>query len=130
MRAPEINLVFAWLWMLAGFGSGLVMGMFFDREKWLGGYTSLKRRLFRLAHISFFGLGAVNLMFYFTAKYAIAPGSLGQEIAAWGFVAGGITMPLACVIMARWTRAKMVFAVPVLSLLLSGALMVWELIKL
>jgi hypothetical protein len=129
MKPPEINLLFAWAWIVAGFASGMVMGLFFNREDWLGGYTSLKRRLFRLAHISFFGLGAVNLMFYFTARYALGA-SVWQEVAAWGFVVGGITMPLACVIMARWTQAKAVFAVPVTSLLLSGALMIWELAKL
>jgi len=128
MKTPEINLVFAWAWIVAGFASGLVMGLFFNREQWLGGYTSLKRRLFRLAHISFFGLGAVNLMYYFTARYALGTSVL-QGVAAWGFVVGGITMPLACVIMARWTGAKMVFAVPVMSLLLSGALTIWELTR-
>src|SRR4026208_1645819 len=117
MKPPELNLLFAWAWIAAGFASGLVMGLFFNREQWLGGYTSLKRRLFRLAHISFFGLGAINLMYYFTALYALRP-SAWQEVAAWGFVVGGITMPLACLIMARWTQAKVVFAVPVVSLLL------------
>ena len=128
MKPPELNLLFAWTWILAGFASGLVMGLFFNREQWLGGYTSLKRRLFRLAHISFFGLGAVNLMYYFTARYALNA-SAWQEVAAWGFVVGGITMPLACVIMARWTQAKAVFAVPVTSLLLSGALTIWDLAR-
>src|SRR5882762_3525993 len=61
------NLVIAWIWILLGFFSGMLQGMFFNRENWLGGYNSLKRRLYRLAHISFFGLGAVNLFFYFTA---------------------------------------------------------------
>ena len=128
LHTPEVNLVFAWAWVLAGFLSGLVMGLFFNREDWLGGYTSLKRRLYRLAHISFFGLGAVNLMYYFTAQHLLGPSPL-QPFAAWGFVLGGLTMPLACLIMAHWTRAKMLFAVPVLSLVLSGALTIWELIK-
>jgi hypothetical protein len=128
MKTPEINLLFAWVWILAGFGSGLVMGMFFNREDWLGGYTSLKRRLIRLAHVSFFGLGAVNLMYYFTARYALEPSTL-QSAASWGYVVGGITMPLVCLIMARWTQAKMLFAVPVISLLLSGALTICALIK-
>jgi len=128
LKTPEINLVFAWVWVLAGFLSGLIMGLFFDRDDWLGGYTSLKRRLYRLAHISFFGLGAVNLMYYFTARHVVGPSPF-QPLAAWGFVLGGITMPLACVILARWTRAKMVFGVPVLALVLSGALTIWELIK-
>ena len=128
LKTPEINLVFAWAWMLAGFLSGLIMGLFFNREDWLGGYTSLKRRLFRLAHISFFGLGAVNLMYYFTARHVLGPSFL-QSLAAWGFVLGGITMPLACAIMARWTRAKILFAVPVLTLVASGALTILDLIK-
>jgi hypothetical protein len=128
MHPPEINLLFAWIWVLAGFASGLILGLFFNREDWLGGYTSLKRRLFRLAHISFFGLGAVNLMYYFTARYTLGPSPL-QAVAAWGFIVGGVTMPLACVIMARWTQAKMLFAVPVLSLLGSGALTIWEVLK-
>lgn len=128
MKPPQLNLLFAWAWIVAGFASGLIMGLFFNREQWLGGYTSLKRRLFRLTHISFFGLGAVNLMYYFTARFALTV-SGWQEIAAWGFVVGGITMPLACVIMACWTRAKGVFAVPVISLLLSGVLTIWELTK-
>ena len=128
MHAPEINLLFAWIWVLAGFASGLVMGLFFDRENWLGGYTALRRRLFRLAHISFFGLGAINLMYYFTARYALAPSPL-QCLAAWGFVLGGVTMPLVCLIMARWSKAKMLFAVPVMSLLGAGALTIWELIR-
>ena len=104
------------------------MGLFFNREDWLGGYTSLKRRLIRLAHISFFGLGGVNLMYYFTARYALEPSAL-QTAASWGYVVGGITMPVVCLIMARWTRAKMLFAVPVISLLLSGALTICALIK-
>jgi len=129
MHTPELNLVFAWIWILLGFLTGLAMGLFFDREDWLGGYSSLKRRLFRLAHICFFGMGAINLMYYFTARYAVGATAL-QPIAAWGFIIGGVGMPLACVIMARWTRAKMLFAVPVISLVLSGALTIWELVKL
>ena len=30
------NLTLAWLWVVLGFASGFVMGLFFDREDWLG----------------------------------------------------------------------------------------------
>jgi hypothetical protein len=33
------------MWILLGLVSGMVMGMFFHRENWLGGYTDSKRRL-------------------------------------------------------------------------------------
>ncbi len=65
---PNSILLFAWLWILLGFVSGMILGMFFRGENWLGGYTSFKRRMYRLGHISFFGLGVVNLMFWLTMQ--------------------------------------------------------------
>lgn len=118
--APQINLVFAWAGMLLGFVSGMVLGMFFHREDWLGGYTSFKRRMYRLAHISFFGLGAVNLFFWFTAKNLPDAGQL-VTIASWVFVVGAVTMPVCSVVMAHFPKAHMLFAIPVLSLIAGGA---------
>jgi len=57
----QINLLAAWCGIVLGFLYGMVLGMFFRRDDWLGGYASLKRRMYRLGHISMFGLGAVNL---------------------------------------------------------------------
>ena len=124
----QFNLLLAWLCIALGFGSGLALGLNFHREDWLGGYASLKRRLYRLAHISFFGLGAVNLMFYFTALALRAEGGLWRH-ASWGFVIGAVTMPVCCVIMAHRPKAQPLFAVPVLSLLAAGAAMIWEVIQ-
>ena len=64
----NLNLLIAWLWILLGFGSGMIQGLFFHDEHWLGGYASFRRRMYRLAHISFFGLGAVNLLFCLTVQ--------------------------------------------------------------
>jgi hypothetical protein len=64
----QINLLAAWIGILLGFLSGLALGLFFHRDDWLGGYGSFRRRLYRLAHISLFGLGAINFFFYFTAR--------------------------------------------------------------
>jgi hypothetical protein len=66
----NLNLLVAWLWILLGFVSGMLLGLFFHHEKWLGGYASFKRRLYRFAHISFFGLGAVNLLLCLTTVLA------------------------------------------------------------
>ena len=86
MRAIHVNLVMAWIWILLGFLSGSVLGLFFARENWLGGYASFKRRLYRLAHISFFGLGLANLAFYFTAQHwaSAASGTRGRLVALCG----------------------------------------------
>jgi hypothetical protein len=118
-----MNLFFGWLWIFSGFVSGTVLGMFFHGEGWLGGYGSLKRRMYRLGHISFFGLGIVNLMFSLTIHSAAAASQWGQ-LASWAFIAGGITMPVCCVIMAHAPKAHMVFVVPVVCLLFAGLLTV------
>ena len=116
----QINLLVAWAGMLLGFLSGLALGLGFHREDWLGGYGSFTRRLYRLAHISFFGLGAVNFFFYVTAR-AMPPGTL-LALASSAFIAGAITMPICCLIMAHFPNTRSLFALPVFSLITGGAL--------
>ena len=122
------NLFLAWLWILLGFVTGMVLGMFFHGENWLGGYGNLKRRMYRLGHISFFGLGAVNLLFFLTVQTLAAGPAL--SIASSLFVVGAITMPVCCVIMAHFPKAHLIFTVPVLTLIGGGILTLIEVAKL
>lgn len=115
------NLLLAWLWILLGFVSGMVLGLFFRGENWLGGYASFRRRMYRLGHISFFGLGGVNFIFALTWKDFLATGPL-MEAASWAFIVGALTMPLCCVVMAHCPKAHLIFAVPVVSLIVGGVL--------
>jgi len=118
------NLFLAWTWILVGFVTGMVLGLFFRGENWLGGYGSFQRRMYRLGHISFFGLGAVNLLFWLTAQNFPLTGPLAGA-ASWAFILGAITMPLCCLVMAHFSRhggTHLIFAVPVLCLLAGGAL--------
>ena len=119
--APQNNLFLAWLWILLGFVSGMLLGLFFHGENWLGGYTSFKRRMYRLGHISFFGLGAVNLLFYFTLQSLPADDPLAG-LASWAFVVGAVSMPVCSVLMAHFPKAHLLFAIPVLSLIAGGVL--------
>ena len=125
----NLNLFFAWLWILLGFVSGMVLGMFFHGENWLGGYGSFKRRMYRLGHISFFGLGAVNFIFAMTRQNYSLTGQLAG-VASWAFVIGALTMPLCCVVMAHFPKAHLIFAVPVVSLITGAVLTLMEVIKL
>jgi hypothetical protein len=125
--AVHINLVAAWIGILLGFASGFLLGTSFHQEDWLGGYGSFRRRLYRLAHISCFGLGAVNLLFYLTAQKLPAGVLLGWASAS--FLLGAITMPLCCLIMAHMPKARLLFAIPVFSLLTGGVLTLLEVLK-
>jgi hypothetical protein len=128
MNPPQVNLVAAWLGILLGFVSGLTLGLFFQRDDWLGGYASLKRRLYRLAHVSFFGLGAVNLFFFFTAARLPHCGQT-MAMASWAFIVGAISMPICCCLMAHMPRTRPLFAIPVLSLLFGASLTVVQLVR-
>ncbi len=77
--------------------------------------------MYRLAHISFFGLGAVNLLFWLTIQNLLLAGPI-VGIASWAFIVGATTMPVCCGIMAHFPKVHLIFAVPVLSLVLGGAL--------
>lgn len=129
LAIPQLNLVVAWIWILLGFLSGMILGMNFHREDWLGGYGSFPRRLYRLGHIAFFGLGSVNLMFFLTVRTFPASGA-ALPVASWAFILGAVTMPLCCFVTAHCPKFRPLFAVPVSSLILGGSLLLWEIIKL
>ena len=122
------NLVVGWLWMLGGIAAGGVVGLFFYKEDWLGGYASFRRRLVRLAHISFFGLGFLNLLYALTTGF-ISVAEPYRSVASICLIVGAITMPLCCYLTAWRTRFRHLFPVPVLataaaivSLLIGGEL--------
>ncbi len=113
---PRINLIAAWVGIALGFLSGMGLGMGFQKEQFLGGYGSHRRRLYRLGHISFFGLAIINFMFWLTVKLEALSGYLIPS-ASLAFLLGALTMPLCCVLMAHWKQTQALFAIPVISLL-------------
>lgn len=124
-HSTEPNLVLAWLWILTGFASGSLMGMRFARENWLGGYTSFKRRMYRLGHISFFMLGFTNLAFHLTAKAETNWSASLLPWASWTFIIGAISMPVCCAVMAHAPRFHALFVLPVGALLFATTLTLW-----
>lgn len=114
-HTPTLNLIAGWLSMFAGVVSGAILGLFFHREDWMGGYASYRRRLARLGHIAFFGLGFLNLSFAATsAQLPLTPQDL--EIASWSLILGAATMPLCCFLSAWRKPLRHLFPIPVLSI--------------
>ena len=63
----DLNRAVAWTSLTLGAGTGLILGLWsFDGPlpvpAWIGDYGDTPRRLLRLAHIAFFGLGILNLL--------------------------------------------------------------------
>jgi hypothetical protein len=109
-----IMLVAGWAGMLAGGLSGAAIGLFFHDERWMGGYASFRRRLTRLGHISFFGLGFLNLLFAFTHHLAPISDTWGRA-AAGLLLVGALTMPTCCFLSAWRKPFRHLFALPVVS---------------
>lgn len=109
---PTVNLIGGWLAILAGVLAGAVIGLFFHRDGWLGGYGSYPRRLIRLGHIAFFGLGFLNLAFAATANQ-LSLSAAYLRIASWALIAGLVTMPSCCFLSAWHKPLRHLFPVPV-----------------
>jgi hypothetical protein len=112
---PTVNLIAGWLGILAGVLSGAVLGLFFHREDWMGGYNSYRRRLARLGHIAFFGLGFLNLIFAATSSQLPLTGR-ALTTASWALILGAATMPLCCFLSAWRKPLRHLFPIPVLSI--------------
>lgn len=112
-----VHLYLAWCWFAFGIGGGTILGLFFHKEAWLGGYSSWRRRLLRLGHISFFGLGLLNLCFYFTTASLGTAHSLSLTVSSYGLLTGAISMPLVCFLSAFKKTFRDLFFIPVLSTL-------------
>ena len=110
----EANLIFGWITMLLGVFAGAGIGLFIHIEDWGGGYASYRRRMLRLAHIAFFGLGFINLFFALTLEQVSLP-QINQQIASIGLILGGITMPMVCYLSAWRMSMRHLFPIPVLA---------------
>jgi hypothetical protein len=103
-----------WLGMLGGVLSGALMGLFFLKPNWMGGYGSQPRRLVRLGHISFFGIGLLNLFYALSLTPLEVPLTAGR----WGalsFALALVAMPTCCFLTAWRQSMRHLFPVPVLS---------------
>ena len=101
-----------WLGMFLGVVSGAIIGLFFHREDWMGGYSSFRRRLTRLGHISFFGLALVNFCFAFTQS--VRPlATPWSTVAMWSFLIGAASMPTCCFLSAWRKPFRHLFFIPV-----------------
>ena len=113
--------------MILGLLSGAVIGLRFHDENFAGGYASFRRRMLRLAHVAFFALGIINVVFALTLtstgvelRYPVAA-SVGLGLAVF-------LMPLICLLSAWRKPFRHGFALPVtlvaiaLVLMLEGVL--------
>jgi hypothetical protein len=122
------NEAFGWISVAASLVMGLVMGVKFQREDWLGGYNAFPRRMVRLAHVALAALGTLNILFAQSLeRLDLAPALL--RVAAFAFATAAVLMPACCLYLAARRRYFGIFALPVLSLALGLTLTIGGLLR-
>ena len=123
MISGEINILFGWAWMCLGFISGMTLGMWAEREQWLGGYASITRRYLRLGHVAFIALSIINILYgreLGSADLPVYVKSIGSSLMIFG--AAGV--PLACISAAFFRKARYFLPLPALAVLIGTAILV------
>lgn len=113
-----MNWYFGWSMILTAFLTGAILGLFFYREDFLGGYASFRRRILRLGHIALAALGMMNVL-YGLSPMAAEP-SPEAQIASLGFIIGGVTMPAVCFLTAWRVGFRHLFVIPVSALIIAA----------
>ncbi|MFN0126009.1 MAG: hypothetical protein ACKV19_04915 [Verrucomicrobiales bacterium] len=108
----HLILVSSWIGLLLGVFSGALLGLFFHRDDFMGGYQSFRRRLARLGHISFFGLAFLNFFFVLTAVL-LGFDEARARPAALALLLGAATMPTVCFLTAWKKPFRHLFFIPV-----------------
>ncbi len=101
--------------VLAAFVTGALLGLRFHRDDFLGGYASFRRRMLRLGHIALAALGILNVVY----SLCPTPGA-GRWNAPWAggcWIAGGILMPVICLLSAWQPGFRNLFFLPVAALI-------------
>lgn len=114
--ASTSNLAVGWGSMAVGALTGLVLGLWsfggpVPVPEWLGDYDTLPRRLMRLGHIAFFGLGILNILLAFHLGRLRSKDKLaGLGLAAMNF--GNIFLPLTLICAAFFEPLKYLMSLP------------------
>ena len=122
------NEIFGWVSILLAIAMGLWMGIKFQDEEWLGGYSAMRRRMVRLAHIALVALGMINIEFgRGVGELTLSPRLL--RCASFAFIVAGVSMPACCLLIFKNVRRFELFALPVGSLAIALLLTIGGLLR-
>jgi hypothetical protein len=119
----EWNRRVGWVSTCVGAASGLILGLWsfdgpFAVPGWLGDYDQTARRLARLGHIAFFGLGILNIL---VAGELRRPslGRFGRQVASWAMNFGNVFLPVTLFAAAAYRPFKYTMSAPAVAVFLA-----------
>ncbi len=119
----EWNRRVGWVSTCLGAASGLILGLWsfdgpFAVPQWLGAYDDTGRRLARLGHIAFFGLGILNLLLAAELRRHSLR-SWVRRPASWTMNFGNVFLPLTLFAAAAYRPLKYTMSVPAVAVFLA-----------
>jgi len=123
------NRAVGWSSLALGAVTGLVLGLWsFDGPmavpEWLGDYEDTSRRLARLGHIAFFGLGILNLLLARELpELRLRPRQ--RRLASLAMSFGNVFLPLTLFAAAVYRPFKYLMPLPALAVMLAMILGAW-----
>jgi hypothetical protein len=124
-----MNRSIGWASLAIGVATGLVMGLWsFDgplpTPAWLGEYGDTPRRLARLGHIAFLGLGILNILLARELPHSTL-GQRGQRLASIAMNVGNVLLPITLFAAAAWHPAKYAMGIPATAVFVALGLAAW-----
>ena len=118
-----------WLSVAVGVGTGLVMGLWsFDGPvavpQWLGAYGDVSRRLARLGHIAFLGLGILDILLAAELP-RLALSAAMKRAASVAMIIGNALLPPALFAAAACHPCKYLLPFPATAVFIAVALTAW-----
>ena len=108
---------------MLGAATGLIMGLWsfngpVATPEWLGDYADVSRRLARLGHIAFFGLGILNLLLARDlGRFSLS--ARAARICSGSMIFGNIGLPLTLFAAAAWHPLKYLMPFPAIAVLIA-----------
>ena len=124
-----MNRTIGWISLVAGIATGLVMGLWsFDgpmtTPAWLGEYGDTSRRLARLGHIAFIGLGLINILLAHELPHS-SLSARARRMASHHMNFGNVVLPITLFAAAAWRPAKYAMAIPATAVFVALCLAAW-----
>ena len=114
-----VNLAVGWSSLAVGALTGLILGIWsfggpVPVPEWIGDYDTLSRRLLRLGHIAFFGLGILNIMLarHLGRSRRV---SYPKRLALTAMIFGNVFLPVTLIGASIFEPAKYLMSLPALA---------------
>lgn len=114
----RLNRLVGWLSLCTGAVTGLILGLWsfggpLAVPAWLGDYGDTSRRMARLGHIAFFGLGIINIL---VARELprLSLSARTSRLCSFAMNFGNIFLPITLFVAAAWHPLKYLFSLPAL----------------